>query len=548
MKTSINHNKFFFSFLLICYTYSSFSQIQTDMMKYWYYRNRLQYFVVPGLKQGESQIICIRNKILADNDHCSTDATVHFKSKNADYGQHGKYTGMYIGVLATEYYLLNKNGQSYDAANTYNELYSALNAVKEFWDIKAEEYWPNYQTTNPDYNPDYADPFNGFFIRGSVPCDFFSEDPLHPNGFSVSGESHVKLLNKDLLPNDTWDGSNLQFGNSINGYLPRGHPGYADHRTCDYCEGSNEKSGLPLHTDNDASHIQDHPHYDSNSTFQHPESMSQDEAIWILLGCEITIKLCPNSSAAQLATEMKFKIADYLINVHHIFGLAPNRIYEPCGYLIKNWEGGNTYAFGRPLAALDNNPQFSDLAQWVVWACLSAFTISDYDLVAVLAAMTNSWTNTSAGIINASAAFNAESFYLLLWEVLHNTRLSEDKQYLLAMNALEKLNSAPCEGPYCYRSDYDADGNWQQGGTHAGGGWASTYRWCKYVKDQDHGDEGNRGNYNGLDYMFLYNLFHIVFYEECPYYVNYVDRRISGYLPIKFQICLILNVLQTLIH
>ena len=531
MKTSIKHIKIILGILFICFTLSSFSQIQTDMMKYWYYRNRLQYFVVPGLKQGESQIICIRNKINAGND--GTDASNGYPAKNADYGQHGKYTGMYIGVLATEYYLLNRNGQNSDAAITYTELYFALNAVKEFWDTKAENYWPNYQTTNPDYNADFADPFNGFFIRGSVPCDFYSQDTFRPHGFSYSGESHVKLLNKDLTPEDTWDGVAMQFGNSTTGYLPEGHPGYTDHRTCDYCEGKTEKSGIPLHTDEDAEHVQDHPHYDANSTFKHPESMSQDEAIWILLGCEITIKLCPNGSAAQIATDMKYRIADYLINVHHIFGLEPNRLYEPCGYALKSWEGGSTYAFGRPLAVLDDNLQFSDIGQWISWAVQSVISISDYDLVAVLAAMTGSWASTSTGIINATAVFDAETFYLLLWEVLQNRRLSIPKQQLLLTDALLKLESAPCEGPYCYRSDYDGDGNWQYGGNYAGGGWASTYRWCKYVVDQQHGDEGNRGNYNGLDYMFLYNLFHIISNDNCPNYVNYVDRDIDIYLPIK---------------
>ena len=39
----------------------SFSQMSTDFIKYWYYRNRLKYSVVPGEKIGESQIVCVRN-------------------------------------------------------------------------------------------------------------------------------------------------------------------------------------------------------------------------------------------------------------------------------------------------------------------------------------------------------------------------------------------------------------------------------------------------------------------------------------------------------
>lgn len=114
----------FLILLLICFYFSSFSQISSDMVKYWYYRNRLNnYFVVPGEKWGESQIIAIRNKIAAENDKGNNPSLC----TNVDYGQHGKYTGLYLGVLATEYYLLNKNGQYEDAAKTFNETHNKQN-------------------------------------------------------------------------------------------------------------------------------------------------------------------------------------------------------------------------------------------------------------------------------------------------------------------------------------------------------------------------------------------------------------------------------------
>jgi hypothetical protein len=63
-----------------------FSQITNNLIKYWYYRNRLNnYFVIPGEKIGESQIVCYRNKFTE-----STEAADPYKM-NVDYGQHGKY-------------------------------------------------------------------------------------------------------------------------------------------------------------------------------------------------------------------------------------------------------------------------------------------------------------------------------------------------------------------------------------------------------------------------------------------------------------------------
>ncbi len=52
--------------LLIINNQFVFSQSSTDLMKYWYYRNRLKYFVINGNKQGEGQIACIRNRIDED--------------------------------------------------------------------------------------------------------------------------------------------------------------------------------------------------------------------------------------------------------------------------------------------------------------------------------------------------------------------------------------------------------------------------------------------------------------------------------------------------
>jgi hypothetical protein len=72
------------------------TQEEKNMVKYWYYRNRLQYFMVQGTGVGESQVAGIRN---------------HYNSGILNFGQHSAYLGDYMGVLVTEYYLLNQNGQ-----------------------------------------------------------------------------------------------------------------------------------------------------------------------------------------------------------------------------------------------------------------------------------------------------------------------------------------------------------------------------------------------------------------------------------------------------
>jgi hypothetical protein len=183
------------TFLIVYFvlnTFMAFSQIPNDMIKYWYYRNRLNnYFVLPGEQRGESQIVCIRNII----PNWWSNGNV----KNLEYGQHGKYTGIYLGVLATEYYLLSINGQYADATKTQDELHKALMAVKVFWDEAAEEYW---EAENPPFI--ISNHYNGFFIRGNVPCDFFNDNL--PRGVTSNGISHKKLFNGVYFVKTEYDG------------------------------------------------------------------------------------------------------------------------------------------------------------------------------------------------------------------------------------------------------------------------------------------------------------------------------------------------------
>jgi hypothetical protein len=259
--------------------------------------------------------------------------------------------------------------------------------------------------------------------------------------------------------------------------------------------------------------------------------MSQDEAIWILLGCQVCENMDPGGYVAQYAADMKLKITDYMINYNHLYDLPGDyyvdRILDPDGHPVSL--GSNTYSFGFPLSFLNHRPYTTNAAQQLVWLWMSWGSYNDFDLPSSLAAITNSWPNNGAGIIDEASPHNCETFFLLLWEALNNTQLSfQPLQQAEIEKALKQLNDAPCEGPYCYRAD---DGNLP--GIFSGNGWAASYKWMSTKEVQDHGDNPFCGNYNGLDYMFLYNLYHIINYTDCAYYCNYVDKNIPTYLPQK---------------
>src|SRR6185436_18955237 len=84
--------------------------------------------------------------------------------------------GFYIGVLATEHYMLSNPaifpGADEDDAGrldrTLDELYHALFALERL-DLNADASFPEPCTTDPS--------LNGFFIRDDVPADFNSHFP-----------------------------------------------------------------------------------------------------------------------------------------------------------------------------------------------------------------------------------------------------------------------------------------------------------------------------------------------------------------------------------
>ena len=270
------------------------------------------------------------------------------------------------------------------------------------------------------------------------------------------------LLNKGLTNSNVWEGNdNYPTQDWYFSNLPRGHPAWIDHRTCDHCEGDNEKP------DNPSGFIH------SGELSYHPESMSLDEGIFIILGCELAVKLV-GGSCGQFAAQMKYNIATHMINQCKTYGDSKFIIYEPSGHDLSEGEGGSTYTYGKPLSFLSSPSYTSDFfneIQDIIWRLASLKKNKNWDYTCSLAAMTDSWSSTGAGITNVSAAYNTETFFTLLWEVLQNKKRPDDKQSQIINKSLDQLNAAPCEGPFCYKTGLD--------GIYSPNGWAATYKWCK---------------------------------------------------------------------
>ncbi len=137
---------------LLCFLYiSSYAQsIYENAEKYWYYRERLKNFVLVSSNYNEPGTNIPAERIYNNS--------IAWDDGNAAFNH-------YISVLATEYKLLKMYGQDY--TQTIKELYYALKSFERL-DATAESY---YRQDNSQLSTD----LNGFFIREDITDEFWSK-------------------------------------------------------------------------------------------------------------------------------------------------------------------------------------------------------------------------------------------------------------------------------------------------------------------------------------------------------------------------------------
>jgi len=110
------------------------------------------------------------NDFLVVGDCCGCSLPAFTRDKKLDWADSGIVFSWYISVLATEYKLLSDSGQS--TSQTEQELYYAIKAFNRL-DSTAEPYWRAWKQNGsvPECITTF-DPPNGFFIRDDVPSNF----------------------------------------------------------------------------------------------------------------------------------------------------------------------------------------------------------------------------------------------------------------------------------------------------------------------------------------------------------------------------------------
>ncbi len=427
---------------------------QNHLDKYWNYRTRLiNYFVKPGPHIGESELAYVRN--------------VYRRSeKGFTVGDQTIDLAWYIGILATEYRLLSDNNQNTD--NTLKELNYALMAFDRL--DRCETY--------PPWNK-AKDTLDGFFHRYDLDLEY------HPEHFSIIGR------NKDLTSKDTW--------------------------------GTREP-GVPTFISR----------YDSDGNPNpYAASESQDQLVHLLMGYSLVYKCLPDSELSFYDNHLQkqkvnfSKKAKLTVNrmISYLLAGPDWIIKDPNGDNVER--GANALMYAYPLAAIgkritgksyDNTWSQSFWAKKLWGLSRIPNWVNDYNstMALTLAALTDTWWDiTPLGKINGTGFYidkcgspwNRETFYLLLFQFINDKQTSSyDKE-----KVLHQIDSAPFNGPYYWSQD---SLKFKCCGMQAGkplGGWAYPNKFRGTKKEQEGlGKYPTTGNFSGIDYMLLYNLYQLV--------------------------------------
>jgi hypothetical protein len=458
--------------ILICAFQKQYASAQTPQqnhLKYWYYRNRLvnDFMIGIGPDFGFSLPASERNE-------SDLGEETHHTLK---WGDSPAYLCNYIAVLASEYKLLSDNGEN--AEQTIRELYYAIYAFN-----RLDKYAEMHFGGTPD--------LNGFFVRDDISPAFLNM----PNVISHLNQGRVTPVITTL---------------------------------------SSDFIGDPA-----------------------DKEMSKDQVIQVVYGLALVIKLVPPSVTYTENNQlMYFQDGESSINI-----AAQNIVKRTINYMKVGDENSWEWELRNPVTGLPvsrgNDPwrescayagakfkltgeltpgmnTASGEAACTLFSSFQEYVIprdQDYKEI-MLDAVANMWpygvqaddSNNEFNALNLGPrsidnGMNQYEIIPLIHQVLHG-----GNNYLMIVPGAEipyyenLLNSAPCYGPYNYLNGNYPNYEWSTSGRF----YHPDKRGALYVD--------NFGDYNGLDYMLLHNLFYLQHADIYPPCFNSMDGNVAQDFP-----------------
>ena len=460
------------------------TQDEQNLKKYWDNRDRLgKYFIRIGSEPGMS-LPC------SQREPYNSFGSLNGMMKWADAPTHH---GLYLLVLATEYELLKRDNKNADAV--LNELYYALNAINRIDGI-AERYISQDPSRTLD--------LNGWFLRDDVE------------------ESFINLWNNQ--------GSSMEFVHS-DSYKSQGNS----------------------------------PSSPSSSFFNAMNEPSWDQVAALLMGISFIKKYVPNVFVRPTSNDAGFYLVDEATAIvdRMMVWVTTYKDYKDANFVGKrNWCHSNpitgekvgngadwlfylqAYPFAKIAENLTGNNYYIDYTRKQLFptpgllitipmlrsenplylsstldelwndnisdvAAVSVHTHDNAQKLLNIAALSKTLPRTSSTFNLNSVEWWSDHenipFYLLMYDVLHDVAPPQN-EYIKFRNLINDMQT--CEGCHNFNTDNTTELLHGRGQSN----WAKTNRWTN--ADIANSGNGEYGNYNSLDFMAFYNLFHLKYANE----------------------------------
>lgn len=499
-------------FLNIGLFFNLFAQTTSEnLQKYWYYRERLKNFVLVSSNYNEPGTNIPAFRINKDKDLISWD------DGNGALNQ-------YISMLATEYKLLKIYGQDY--SQTTKELYYALKSFERL-DVTAEYY---YRTNHTQYSSD----LNGFFIREDITKEFWNKYGKDGTNPYFKQKNVVRKLDVDSIYNYDYENSEdncwhllesfslvnaLVENEMVNGVL------------IDFKQIVKDNVNRII-----SSMIHHNPINTIAWEITPPSQIKYDlEYLWYILNpvTNELVNLGNGTDGTMLYASYGFaqvgnKIveSDKFTPPYYSNPIFKNMLCAPLPELYLSLDvyhrvipiiltayvdvelslRGSNYKEG-VFDFVTDPPIYKTLKTWSL--NLADIGIDDYELRSLCATGNIKDANGLNPYKVLIKKQNENTIYKyehlpLIWSIVNNSYSyisSDDRTFIF-----ELLNEAPACGPYFFESGDD------------GGLWSCGSRLI-WPENQNGGDKP--GEYNGLDYMLLHNLYWLSTISQYPQNINY---------------------------
>ncbi|MES2515521.1 MAG: T9SS type A sorting domain-containing protein [Bacteroidota bacterium] len=450
------------------------------------------------MKIGKEQGSCI---VLAERNYLEKGV---FQSKVGP--DQIDITNQYIMALALEYKLLTRNHQ--DASETIKELYHMLYAINRL-DLEAEQFW----TIGNNWSSDIIQStglLNGYMLREDMPGNFISQNFAHYN------YSLLEATSPTVGSDSTFDGftgvkhtNQLTNDNKFSGFFTAQEP------ATDLILPQDKYHTIMIAMMFIDKYIPQSISY-NGEIFQDGEISIRQEARNIANRCYNYCKGQNNSWVLQLLNSSGNSVGNLPVGGSAFVYAWPLSRYACMANRDFPWVGGSNNSFcsgyNDPYAITSGRSSYNLMCQ-TPSPC--------FDDNAVFKAWSQAGSNSNPflpGIGINSPIYLAmqqnTSLNNLEWADLLRKVLHQDGSLLRQLSVYgDPINSAPCQGPYNYSSC-----------THGGWEWSSQDR-LEHPSSRGSGcgsgvtnhpmtcanqtfDGSVQGNYPGVDYMLLHNLYY----------------------------------------